>query len=407
MRRLYIISTLFLFIAGCSTEESIDTAQPATFVRYFNGGNSDEAVQVLELSDQGFIILANTTIGNPSFSKIKLIRVDVYGNLLWTRLYPSFDEDTNANGRISRKGYSIITLESGGYVITGEDIQTDGKSNLFVMVVTDAGDVTQANTLSTINSTTGRALSVAANGNYIVLADVSGVTDNIALYELNRNNLSQVWTRYYGDGESTLANKIFLDAASRITWAGSVRLNNASKVRVVQVPFNSSLTLNAAPLGLPGVEEEGNDICRFGFGYAVVGSTTLKGDNTSGDKDLYYQLFTASGTAIPNSSKSFPALEGNFNEVGNAICSTYDGGLFIVGTSFPDGDQGSEYYLTKSDAFGNELEGWPKTYGSRFNDRGVSALQASDRSLIVLGTTDFGGRGTVMLMKLDRNGNIQ
>lgn len=399
-----------LAFAGCNTEDSVDTEKSPTFVRYINGGNSDEAVQVAQTTDGGFVILANTTINSSStFSKIKLVKVDEFGNLLWTRLFPEFGEDTDAeNIRINRRGASFIITESGGYAIAGQDIQASGKSNLFVMVTNSEGIIQQQKSFNTANSTSGRAITTTATGNFLVLADVPGMAENIALFELSQSDLNQVWTRSYGDGESTLANKLFFDQGSRITWAGSVTLNSTTKIRMVQVPVNSSLTLTAAPIGLPGVEEQGRDICRFGFGYAVVGSTTLKSDNSIGDRDVYYQLFTANGLPIANAARSFPD-ENNVgvNEVGNAICSTFDGGLFLLGTSSPEGDQGSEFYMVKIDAFGNIQPGWPKTYGSRFDDRGVSAIQAADRSLIVLGTTNLGGRGTIMLMKMDRNGNIQ
>ena len=87
MKRLLFI---LLLVGGCAKESTVGPAKSSTFVRYFNGGNSDEAQALLEATDGGLILLANTTITGDagSYSRIKLIKTDAYGNQIWQKFYP-------------------------------------------------------------------------------------------------------------------------------------------------------------------------------------------------------------------------------------------------------------------------------------------------------------------------------
>ncbi|MCX8489473.1 MAG: hypothetical protein ORN54_00215, partial [Cyclobacteriaceae bacterium] len=93
MKRVFFI---LLLMGGCAKESSVAPAKAPTFVRYFNGGNNDKAESLMEASDGGLIILANTSIQNPVTlaitTRIKLIKTDAYGNQLWQKFYPEFPE---------------------------------------------------------------------------------------------------------------------------------------------------------------------------------------------------------------------------------------------------------------------------------------------------------------------------
>lgn len=406
MKRLLL--PLFLF-GACAADKDVDPAQSKTFVRYFNGGNNDAAQSIQQTSDNGFIILANSVI-RPSevatpYSKIKLIKTDEFGNVQWQKLYPDFANDTPGGVQLSKAGGSLLILPDGGYVIVGTDIQSIGSSKLYILTTDAEGNNPKENTITSAVNVTGKAIALNKNGNYIVLGSVSNTGANMMLAEIRRDNLNLEWFQMYGDGETTLANKLFLDPKSNANWGATVKFNNSNKVRLVQTPLNSTFTTNAAPIGTPGTNQEANDICRFGFGYAVVGNTNEKVSGTTGDDDIFYQILTENGNV--SSSRSFP-IEGKIgNEVGNAICASQDGGLLLLGTILSDGDLGrgeQDYYFIKINAFGDIQ--WTRTYGSKFADIGSCIIQARDGYYVALGTTQLGGIRTITLMKLDSEGNI-
>jgi hypothetical protein len=155
------------------------------------------------------------------------------------------------------------------------------------------------------------------------------------------------------------------------------------------------------PIGQPNFEESGVDICRYGFGFAVVGSTNQKSSGTASDLDILFKVLAEDGTELLSKS-----IEGfSDTDLGNSI-SSVRGGIAILGTVRTSGQD--DYFLTKFDGFGNQVWNEPRVFGNRTkNDIGASVRQMSDGSLLILGTTEFGNVSTIMLMKADSEGNIE
>src|SRR5436190_9475473 len=100
MRKVFTFCLIVASLAACLDEKRVDPAKPSTFVRYINGGYSDEPRALQKTSDGGYVILANTldfpnyNIGtgddstNFNMDRVKLVKVDQYGTVLWTRILP-------------------------------------------------------------------------------------------------------------------------------------------------------------------------------------------------------------------------------------------------------------------------------------------------------------------------------
>ncbi len=412
MKKLYFL--FLLALVSCFSEEGVEIGASETFIRYFNGGNNDAAVAVAETSDQGYLILANSTLEDGR-SKIKLIKTDALGNKVWTQVYPEFIP-TKGDPLFSRKGNGLYLIPGGGYVVAGEDIDASGKSQLYVLVLDNDGKVTTERQYASTLSVRGIAINENQTGSsFVILANIlNSLEDNMVAAEINKSDLSITWSRAYGSGDAAyLVNKLFLDTQNKLVWGGTVTRQNGADVRLVRTIQNSLNTDFDLPIGKPNFNEFGVDICRFGFGYAVSGSTD---DTTTGEREILVQRLAEDGTIIfsanypittPFNGQDVPVPG---NKIGNAIASTRDGGLFIAGTVPSDAGTGFgrgdlDYYLIKTDGFGNVL--WQKPIGSRDADRSVAVLQSSDGNLVLCGNTTLAGLGTIMLMKMDSEGNVQ
>ncbi len=159
-------------------------------------------------------------------------------------------------------------------------------------------------------------------------------------------------------------------------------------------------------------------------GYIIVGayhSSKLHNRTSSSDHEFFgydkgdevYLVKTdASGNMQWN--KTFGEY---WQEIGNSVRQTSDGGYFIVGTTDSFGTSPcsaeelgqsapEDVYLIKTDANGNEV--WKKTFGGAYNDMAFSGQQTSDGGYIVAGlTASLSGNGVedVYLLKIDANGN--
>ncbi len=416
---------VFVLLTSCLTEKNATPGKPNTFVRYFNGGYNDNAVVAEETSDQGVIILGTSTVslvdGNATVetNKIKLIKTDPYGNVEWQKVYPAEFTPTAKN----IKAHSLIQLSTGistsGYTIIGEQITGTGTNqvtDLYVLQVDANGEIVKETVVdfsgASVNLytkddpkppfTQGQAIQLNSNGNFLVLVSTSGSKDNMILAELDKSDYSPKWAKKYGAGSSTLSNRLFLDASNYVFWSGTVT-RSSEDVRLVKAGQNSLNTLFDLPIGTPNFQETGNDICRYGFGFAVVGNTN---ETLAGDQDILFKVLADDGSELLSKSFGFSDTDN-----GNSICSA-KGGVVILGTSrsvpAESGGRGDDdYYLMKFDAFGNEAWPSPRIFGSKNKDAGASVRQLSDGSLLILGTTDFGGLKTMMLMKADADGNIE
>jgi hypothetical protein len=426
MRILYILP--FVLLASCFSEEKVDLGTSTTFIRYYNGGFNDEPVTIAKTTDNGYIILSNVELNDGRY-KIKLIKTDDQGNEVWTKLYPEFNA-SKTDPLLSKRAFGLLVLEDGSYVLTGENIILNRSQVLVMTVGTDGNLITEKIYTTTDPSPQSiRGIAIMentsptkkdGNGNlipgYIVLGSVltDNADNNIVLSEIKQSDLSAMWSRGYGSGESNLTNKIFLDTKGSVFFGGTVTRQNKSDVRLVKTIQDSQNTDFDLPIGSPEFNEVGYDICRYGYGFAVVGRTNEKENAVAGETDILFQRLAEDGSVIGEPItfpiKTAEGIEVPGNKAGNAISVTQDGGLLIAGTvpsneplNFGRGE--ADLYLIKIDAFGTVT--WQKDIGSSNPDFSVAVLQADDGGYVVLASTTLVGLKTIMLLKTDVNGDIQ
>ncbi len=429
MKTISTIFCLALLLSACLSEKNAEPGKGTTFIRYYSGGYNDEAVTFEETSDKGFIILGSirivTSAAETPKYRIKLIKTDEFGNPLWQQIWPPFN-DPNLNYRA--RGLQII--QSGGYVVTGEDIQADSTSKILLMTVDGSGTDTP-NTISVKpaalrRSAAGQAVATNSTGNYLVLS-ASGNSSMILseikktdLTPVKKTDLTPVWANAYGAGQTLLANRMYLDDGGKVFWAGTVTKSGSTGIRFVKTGQNSQNTDFDLVLINAGYNDAASDFCRFGSDYAIIGSTDQKQTSaTASDRDILFKRISQNGTVL--STKSFPivakdatVLDDKQDDKGNSISSTQDGGLILLGsvnsTALKSVDPNHiggdfDFMLIKINAFGDE--DWRNSVGSRFRDMGAAVRQASDGGYVVLGTTTQGGQDIMVLAKTNKNGKIE
>ena len=102
----------------------------------------------------------------------------------------------------------------------------------------------------------------------------------------------------------------------------------------------------------------------------------------------------------------------NFDKM-SSLVALRDGGILSVGFSvtsrdlhddiFKTGLGNDDIFITRFSKSGQML--WSKKYGTDHDDRGISAAEANDGSLVVLATTQYDNNKDITLMRLGENGD--
>lgn len=415
MRKLLLAFTAFL-ITSCLSESDISPGSAITFIRFFNGGNNDEAKGLELAADGGYMILATTRIQKEEAAiprtKIKLIKTDAAGNPLFQTLYPGFTDLTR-----DYLASAIHATSDGGYIIVGEVIQRDSVSKSFVLKVDANGFKQDSLDLQFAYNVpeTGTAIGVDGTGNYLVLSTLVDSTMTISQLDANLNVLSRRNHPVTADGKFGFARRLLVTETGRAVVSGMRQVSGLTGVRLLRILPDSPTADFDLFYNEPGYSLAGFDFCRYGQGYAIVGATNQKPDGSAAtDTDIMFIKTDSEGNRIgalatfPFDNPDTPENEDNQIDAGNAISSTLDGGLIFlssVNSSAIEGRGDSEFYMIKIDGFGNKE--WTSSFGSRFKDEGVAVRQLSDGTYVAVGTTTQGALKILTLFRTDKNGKIE
>lgn len=132
-------------------------------------------------------------------------------------------------------------------------------------------------------------------------------------------------------------------------------------------------------------------------GFILLGKTSSFG---AGYSDIWLIKTDENGNELWQQT-----FGGSETEYAGDIKQTSDGGFIIVGTTESYGSEYNKIWLIKTDEFGNEL--WSQLFGN-YDNRGNSVVQTSDGGFMIAGATWITGNNNyfdALLIKTDENGN--
>ncbi len=412
MKGLITAATLIFFFGSCK-ESGVQLSKPSTFVKYFSDGNQNEAIDILETSDKGYIILSHSD-SSKGVGGINITKTDLSGNRIWEKYIRSASGDLVPSNFVAMKDISGNDL---GYVIVGTlKYPSLDSTELFVWRIKNEGTSMDSRFYARDSSSykgyvIGKGVAQSGNSTNDIFVvgqllkkgllsgppqDPNGNLIDMFFAQINGTSLDTVFTRKYGGGTTNLANRLYLDySQSSAYWGGTRTDDQGIHMRFVKSGFNSQNPIFDLPYPIGDSGYTGNDFCAYGYGFAFIGNHT--------GQEIAVAKVSSEGNLLDTLKFH---LKSGLPFVGNSICSTLDGGLLILGSASVD-IQGTntDYYLIKVDATRNKQ--WEIAQGGKYPDVGVRVLQSSDGGYIVLGTTTLANVKTVFLMKTDSRGNIE
>jgi len=164
---------------------------------------------------------------------------------------------------------------------------------------------------------------------------------------------------------------------------------------IVMVPEGGFSWESSNP-GVASVDSNGL-VTGLAEGSAVI-TATEKESGKSGSADI-------SVTQLPQVITFERTFGGAYEDCGESVQETRDGGYIIAGWTESFGAGGKDVYLIKTDSQGNKL--WERTFGGADDDWGYSVRETRDGGFIIVGRTHSFGVGgfDVYLVRTDSQGN--
>lgn len=399
------ILAIVLLLIGCNSAEVIPTDQEV-YIKLYGGNGSDQGYDIIQLEDEGFILVGSTTSNTAGDKDVYVIRTDKDGNQLW-------------QNQIGRPGNDV-----GRAVVMGSN------NTLYL-----CGETTQ-NILTSVGLRDVYVLNLSPGDgsviNEIVFGDTLRDEYGTGIINTNTNGLLITSTRIYSD--STVFYMIETDQSlnkleERIARKrGSDSFSTAAALSTSSdAALNPYFCFGTVYESVPGVRK----FLSFKFRtsgdqaidpevYGFDSGDSFCTDIINGRDDGFYMTgYYREGNVnqemvvkINNQrqeiwKKTYPN-EYNRNVGETGIYQTSDGGFILTSVIELDDPKNDEISLLRLDAAGEMV--WRNTYGSDKDDRGAKVIEMSDGGFAVVGTMGFeintNSQSKVCLMKVNKDGTL-
>ncbi len=367
----------------------IGQAPDTLWTRQYGTPENDCVYSIVSVLDSQFIMSGETR--DTIAGKAWLIKIKSNGDTIWTRSY--------GQGNTNNSGREVRPLANGGYIIAGETCPFNTiDCDLLLIKTEDAGDTVWIRFFGGDSTDFGHSVDNAPDGGYIATG----------------------YTRSFGNGEEdlflikvdTLGNWQFAK-----TYGGSgMDVGNSVRTTVDLGFIICGLTRSFSISGIDGwllkTDTLGDTLWTKTYNYGsadalhavrpltdggyIMTGTTYNGSN--------YDLSLIRTDSLGNVlwSKFF---DGGSDDMGYSVEPTLDGGFIIGGGRYATGSGGENYWILKTDSFGDTL--WTKTLGGPFSEECRSVIPTLDNGYLAAGVKrQAGGNGNGWLVKLGWSGTV-
>jgi hypothetical protein len=315
----------------------VDSSGNLQWNKTYGGAYNDEAHDILQASDGGYVVAGTTGPTNAS-SRFWVFKVDASGAILWDRTY---------GGPYNDNAWSLAQTSDGGYAIAGFSNNFGTGDSDFWLVKIDASGAEQWNrTYATAGHDIAYSVIQTNDGGYAITGRNSGHQCWLVKTDSSGNML---WNQTFGD-PSLNSTGWSLIQTSDLGYAigGFIDSFNGSAYAPYDfwlVKTSSSGVLQWSQTYGGASEEIARSVVQTADGgYALGGYTESYG---AGAQDCWLVKTDSAGNMEWNVTYG-----GAYTDVANSLVLTNDGGYAMGGTAESFGLANAAFLLLKVDSYG-------------------------------------------------------
>lgn len=305
------------------------------------GDSLEDAGSCVRQCKNGDYIVVGVTYsyyGGNSVSDVFLLKVDLWGDTIWTKTYGGTGWD---------KGYSVIESHDGGYIIVGSTTSYGaGGADIYLLKVDTVGDEVWSRTFGGSSAQVGRSIQETKDGGYIIAgSSIAESPDSDGVFLVKTDSLgNSAWERFYGDDlSSAYSIKQTTDRGYIVCGHKADFDNGGWEVWLLKTDSLGDTIWTKSYGGYS--EDWGYSVQQTSdTGYVIAGHTWSYG---AGSRDVYLIKTDKIGNVLW--ARTYGGSDGDGSR---SVQIANDGGYVIVGSTQSYGSGGSDVYLIKTDGAG-------------------------------------------------------
>lgn len=401
-------------ILSCQNEIDAPLGIGDTFIKIISTDAKNEAIKAIETGEGDFMLLVNVSENDENPKRwIKLVKTDRGGNKIFSKSYfPS--ELESANPQLIANNFFPY---NNGYLIIGDSINGPDRSLLIVHVDAQGTEKARRKIALTDNNFTlsGKGLFINENNEIYMLSLKSSKTDptnkSAVIYSLDQElNTTQLATKELGKNIS-LSNELYFNEDQYFLFGGNYVSSSNTNLQFVELNKNNGSKYAPDIAGNPHFfikefQKINDRVIAIG---EKSGNATFSEEVIS-DRIIYLNApaNSISATRLVELEVDDPSTSGPDAATGYSITPTQDGNFAILGAIGNEEDE-RELVFLKVGIDGNILQtnNGPlvRIYGGN-GEKGATILETADGGYLLYGTTNFGGIESLLLIKINSNGDL-
>lgn len=407
--RLRLQLFLLIFLIGCTeNDESQDGPivpfiEIEPFIKIFGTASDDRPYGFIQTLDGGFALVGETdSLDRNGFYTIK---TDKNGNIdeSFPRTWTSLDIDV---------GLELFQSSNGEFTFVGNGFEND---YIIKLVRTDQqGNILPGYPKESVGYP-GRSITRTTNGGYALFGDFfnrdrEGGSENDFYFLRTDENFNSLpdYPKIFDKSPIDSGTKVISSSDGGFAMLGKGYFEETfNDFYLLKTDANGDLQSGFPKNYGSSSPEFAEDMVQADDGsFVMVGSTSTQSVATGSNTDAYIVKTDANGNLLPSFPKSFG---GDQNDYLRSVTNTSDGGHAIVGSTRSSAPGSSDIYIVKLDAAGNVETGFPRQIDINSSvDDGLFLVQTSDGGYAILGTTSLtpDAQKDLFIIKTDENFNF-
>ncbi len=320
----------------------------------FGGTNEDQAMNVQQTNDGGYIITGGTKSFGAGNYDIYLIKTASDGSLQWSKAFGGTGYDL---------GWSVHEANDGGFVIAGK-IYIGNNNDVFLVKTASDGSLQWSKTFGGSGDDHALSLQQSNDGGFIITGSTNsfGGTNRVVYLIKTDTDGSLQWTQTYGGAGGNDGYSVQQTNDGGYIIGGSTQSYGAGNMDayLIKTTSNGAL-LWTKTFGGTNYDEAYSVQETIDGGYILNGETYSFG---AGQSDVYLVKTDSDGNLLW--SKTFG---GTTDDNGASVQQTNNGGYMIVGST-SSFEVATDIYLIKTDSNGNS-SCYETTSSTQINSGGI------------------------------------